>query len=51
MLAHQDDTRSTQTLLEQIVQSRLEFDREIFEAGPFSAYEMDGTGPLLKTRT
>jgi hypothetical protein len=51
MLAQQDDTRSTQTLLEQIVQSRLEFDREIFEAGPFSAYEMDGTGPLLKTRT
>ena len=51
MLAHQDDKRSTQTLLEEMVQSRLEFDREIFEAGPFSAYEMDGTGPLLKTRT
>ncbi len=51
MLANPDDTRSTQELLEQVVETQLEFDREVIDDRWGGYAVMYGTRPLMKLRS
>lgn len=51
MLANADDTRSTQELLEQMVETQLEFDREVIDDRWGGYPVIYGTRPLMKLRS
>ena len=51
MLANPDNTRSTQELLEQVVETQLEFDREVIDDRWGGYAVMYGTRPLMKLRS